>query len=602
VQSQGNGQLHLALVVPLRGNKPARVDGRYRFADNELDLGEGIPLLSHTSGELSFTESTMSLSATTANILGGPATLTMQSGKDGLIHALLHGRMDMDAYRQGATNPFLEYLHGGSDWQAEIKLQKDVTDVLVTSDLAGMACDLPAPFGKEADEVIPVRVELRSVMPQQEMVALQYGSLIGAKLLRRKEGADWVVKRGTVNFGGFGKWPSRDGVWITGVLPQMALGGWGVLTGSTEQALPFDLSGADVLIHKLDAYGHDMNDLRITMLNQGGTYVAQLASNDVNGDLSWDAKGRGKLVAKLKNLALGAKVAGRKAVARHKPDVIASHPDFPALDISVGELTWKDKVLGSVELLAQYKAGDWLVERLLVSNPDGVLTVDGKWSAAGGKARTHANMKLEINDAGNILARYGYPNSVRKGNGSLQAEIAWPGGPEEFSYAALDGTIKLDAARGQFLKIDPGFGKLLGILSLQALPRHITLDFSDVFSNGFAFDSINGTGQIKQGVVTTSDFRLDGSSAKVIMQGQVDLGQETQDLRIRILPTVGNSVSLIGTLAISPITGIGAFIINKILREPLDKLASFEYNVTGTWVDPSVVKVKKGSGGVSRVK
>jgi uncharacterized protein YhdP len=435
---------------------------------------------------------------------------------------------------------------------------------------------------------------MRSAMPQQDMVVVQYGSLVGAKLLRRKEAGNWVIKRGTVNFGGFGKWRDRDGVWFTGIIPEMSLGGWGVLTGSSVKALPFDVAGAELLIRKLDAYGHSISGLRVNMLNQQGTYAAQLAASEVNGEARWDAQGKGKLTARLKNLTLGERDSNKQRVAEHKSETaVTTNPDFPALDITVDDLTWKDKQLGKVELLAQYRGGDWLLDRMLITNPDGTLTVDGKWSMEGGNARTQGNMKLEITDAGKILSRSGYPNSVRKGSGKLEVEFAWPGGPEEFDYAALDGTLKLDAADGQFLKIEPGIGKLLGILSLQALPRHITLDFTDVFSNGFAFDSISGTAQIKQGVMITDDFRIDGSAAKVTMKGQVDLGHETQDLRVRILPTLGNSVSLIGALAISPITGIGTFIVNKILREPLDKLASFEYNVTGTWVDPDVVRVNK---------
>ena len=112
-----------------------------------------------------------------------------------------------------------------------------------------------------------------------------------------------------------------------------------------------------------------------------------------------------------------------------------------------------------------------------------------------------------------------------------------------------------------------------------------------MFSKGFAFDNINGTAQIKQGVLDTSDFRIEGSAAKVTMQGKIDLGRESQNLKVRILPTVGNSVSLLGAVAAGPLVGLGTFIVNKILREPLDKLVSFEYNVSGTWADPKVVKL-----------
>jgi uncharacterized protein YhdP len=72
---------------------------------------------------------------------------------------------------------------------------------------------------------------------------------------------------------------------------------------------------------------------------------------------------------------------------------------------------------------------------------------------------------------------------------------------------------------GQFVKLEPGVGRLLGILSLQSLPRRITLDFRDVFSEGFAFDAIGGQFAVARGVMATSDLQIQGPSAKVLMSG-----------------------------------------------------------------------------------
>ncbi|PIV91698.1 MAG: TIGR02099 family protein, partial [Gallionellales bacterium CG17_big_fil_post_rev_8_21_14_2_50_54_146] len=205
--------------------------------------------------------------------------------------------------------------------------------------------------------------------------------------------------------------------------------------------------------------------------------------------------------------------------------------------------------------------------------------------------QTDINLLLEISNAGKILARSGYPDTVKNGSGKLAAKLSWDGQPDAFSYAALNGTLKLDTGKGQFLKMDPGMGKLLSILSLQALPKRITLDFTDVFSEGFEFDNINGNATLKRGMMQTQDLHIDGSSAKVTMKGRVNLNDETQDLRVEILPTLGQSVSLLSAFAAGPAVGLGALVINKVLGNPLDKLMSFEYNISGTWGDPKVVKV-----------
>ena len=271
------------------------------------------------------------------------------------------------------------------------------------------------------------------------------------------------------------------------------------------------------------------------------------------------------------------------------------HPsNLPALDISIENLQLKGKQIGRFELVGHPDGKDWRLRRLNITNPDGSLVGDGVWSDAAGQLQTQVNLVLDISDAGKILGRSGYPNTVKGGSGRLVANLSWAGTPDEFSYATLNGTLKLDTGKGRFLKMDPGAGKLLSVLSLQDLPKHIALGFTDVFSEGFQFDNINGNATIKDGVIETQDFHIDGSSAKVTMKGSVDLNNETQNLRVRILPTLGDSVSLIGAFAISPAVGIGSLIVNKVLGNPLDKLVSFEYNVSGTWSDPNVVKVGEG--------
>ena len=596
MKASGNGKLNLQVNIPLRGSRPPTVSGSYHFADNEVNLGDGVPVLYKTNGDLLFTESSMHTQNASAQILGGPAALEVRSGADGVVKASVRSKTNLDSLRKSTTHPLLRYLHGSSDWEAAITVQKKLTDVLVTSNLAGLSSDLPAPFAKSMNETIPLRFEMQSVTAQQDVLTLQYGELLAAKLLRREEGGNWVVKRGTVNFGSTANWLDKEGVWLTGTVPQLSLGGWIGLAGASDGMSTVSITGADLMIQHLDAYGYKTNDLHINARNRNGMLTAHLASGEINGRVIWQPQGKGRLVARFRNLSLEKDVM-HKPVAADNSDKSATSTELPALDLTVDDLTLKGKQFGRLELLAQQHGSDWLLERIRIANPDGALAADGKWHVSGGKAQTQVNLKLEISDAGKFLARFGYPNSVKNGSGKLDGDFAWHGGPWEFSYATLDGALKLDTGKGQFLKIDPGIGKLLGILSLQALPKHVTLDFTDVFSEGFAFDSITGTAQIKQGVLSTNDFRIDGSSAKVTMLGQVDLNRETQNLRIRILPTLGNSVSLLGAFAAGPAVGVGAFIVNKLLREPLDKLVSFEYNVTGTWADPNVVKMGQPANG-----
>ncbi len=640
--ASGNSHLALFVRIPLLGSKPVQVSGNIRMQGNDIALGEAVGLR-NTRGVLSFTESGMQATGVSAEILGGPARINMQSSDSGGVHAIVQGRCDLDALRKTEPHPLLNYLRGGAEWDADISVVKKSAQVIVKSDLQGIRSSLPQPFAKRADEVMPVRLEKSGGSDGRDIISVQLGKLLSARMERREENGAMLIKHGTIDLGDLSK--SRDipgrletsrgkaGVWLRGSLPVLSIQGWEGLTGSaggSGVALP--IAGANLHIDKLDGYGMAVRNLRIDAAKRGEALAVQLAGSMLSGEMVWQPHGYekgGKLSARLRNLwvddeppSVSAKPEKSTPTDQAGQAVLTPpqqlHPgDLPALEIAIENLQVKGKHIGRFELVGHPDAADWRLRRLRITNPDGSLMGDGTWYGASpsiesgnfvpgpandefkfppggidkGGSQSQVNLQLEISDAGKILARSGYPNTVKGGSGKLAANLTWDGTPDEFNYASLNGSLKLDTSKGRFIKMEPGIGKLLSVLSLQALPKHITLDFNDVFSAGFQFDNINGNATIKNGVIDTQDFHIDGSSAKVTLKGSVDLNDETQNLRVRVLPTIGDSVSLIGAFAAGPAVGIGTFILNKVLGNPLDKLVSFEYNVSGTWSDPNVVKV-----------
>ena len=74
-----------------------------------------------------------------------------------------------------------------------------------------------------------------------------------------------------------------------------------------------------------------------------------------------------------------------------------------------------------------------------------------------------------MHDAGKYLARYALPDAVRDAATRIRGQVSWAGSPQDFDYPTLNGKLRLETGRGQFTKLDPGLGKLLGVLSLQSL-------------------------------------------------------------------------------------------------------------------------------------
>ena len=339
--------------------------------------------------------------------------------------------------------------------------------------------------------------------------------------------------------------------------------------------------------------GRRYSDLAIYAVAQpDGNWRSSLVGKEFEGTLLWQPEGRGRLTARMKTLSIPA----RSPATLQAPTTASAERgqlDLPALDITADQFSLGGKGLGRLEVAATPQGADWRIERLSIVNPESTFSLEGLWQGWLASPRTQVNIRLEASDAGKLLERLGYPEGLKRGTAKIEGALSWQGAPYEIDFPSLSGNLVVDAAKGQFDKINTGVGKLLGVVSLQALPRRVSLDFRDVFSDGFAFDDIVGTVAIHQGIAHTENFRIQGPSARVLMKGAVDLARETQKLRVRVTPYLSEGVSIAGALIGGPLAGVATLLAQKMLKDPIDQMAAYEYEVTGTWKDPQVVKVAR---------
>jgi uncharacterized protein YhdP len=288
----------------------------------------------------------------------------------------------------------------------------------------------------------------------------------------------------------------------------------------------------------------------------------------------------------------------------------------PALDIVVDDLELRGKRMGRVEIEAVNLAGntqsggvrEWRLNKFNVLMPEAIFTATGNWAKTGAagppatnagvsaeRRRTAMNFKLDINDTGELLNRFGMKDVVRRGKGTLEGQVAWMGSPLAFDYPSMVGAFAVNVETGQFLKAEPGLAKLLGVLSLQSLPRRLALDFRDVFSDGFSFDFVRGDVAIDHGIASTNNLQMKGVNAAVLMDGRADIAKETQDIRVVVVPEINaGTASLIATV-INPAIGLGTFLAQLILRRPLMEASTQEFHIDGSWVEPVVTRVLRKS-------
>lgn len=607
--AEGRGELELQLVMPLRTTIDSRVQGEYRFTDNRITLLEALPPLEAARGRLRFTADTLSLPEAQARLFGNPLRLSAQTGEDGAVRFRAAGRADAAALAAAWELPLLDELAGTAEWSAEVRIGRRGTRVEVVSDLTGFACSLPPPFGKSAGEAWPAKLVFEHAGDGSGAhVALTVGDRLRAELLR----PDGGVLRGGVALGrasADAPPPSGSGVRVAAVLDRLDLDAWRAVL---ERAAPVaDAAGQDagaangaalatvaefaLAADEVGVFGQTFKAVDLRARADPGGWKARLESDRADGEFDWREAGKGTLAARFRHLRLAREAGNGESPGEGEPAVEEPPPEdppqrLPALDVVAERFEINELDLGRLEVLARNRGSLWQLDRFALENADGRLAGRGQWRA-GIRQRTELDFSLETAAMGALIHRLGYPDVVRGGAASLAGQLAWRGAPTRIDYPSLSGRLRLETGAGQFNKLEPGVGRLLGILSLQSLPRRITLDFRDVFSEGFAFDRISGSIDLARGVLRSDDLEIRGPAARVAMSGSADVVSETQDLRVLVQPTLSESVA-IGAAAglVNPVAGVVTYLAQKLLSDPIEKLFAFEYAVTGAWSDPQVAK------------
>ncbi|WP_250519307.1 MULTISPECIES: AsmA-like C-terminal region-containing protein [unclassified Caballeronia] len=349
------------------------------------------------------------------------------------------------------------------------------------------------------------------------------------------------------------------------------------------------------------------------------TWQANIASNQMSGDVSWTPGAKkespGALQARFAKIVIPEKkehdAAGKLVM---KPP-----RNMPTIDLIVNEIVFRDHDLGRLEVDAHNEViADepiWTLDKLELANPDATLTANATWRTLPGGVvqaaaqpdamrsqaddvtprRTSLNFKLDVKNGGQLIDRFGAPHVVGSGSGTVSGHAAWNGGPTAVDVNTLDGNVAVDLRHGQILRA-PGSAKWLGVFSLRSLASLLTLHFEDVVGKGLPFEKITGNATIVDGISRTDDFLMVTSPARVQMQGIVDMPKQTQDLHVKVIPTVGAGAVALGAAVINPLLGLGALAADLALSASIQKAFALDYSITGSWSKPVVKRLTGDQG------
>ena len=554
-----------------------------------------------------------------------------------------------------------QHATGSTAYTAVLGFNRGETELAVTSNLQGLGLSLPAPLNKNAESALPFRLDTALVRESltpgadgqvrlQDRLTLDLGPLASIVYVRDLLASGPRVRRGSV---AVGLAPAESApLPAEGVVANISLGAldmdaWGdvisqatdtplasaALTGppppaggqTPSTALGYLPTTMAVRAQELTLGGRKLHNVVVGGSRDGLLWRANLDARELNGYLEYrqaTGRGEGRVFARLARLTLAPGVDQEvEALLNEQPASI------PALDIVVEDFELRGKRLGRMEIEAVNRSAsaavreagvrEWRLDKFNMNTPEAMLTATGSWASLGAqnsaadvapslrgapvRRRTVLDFKLEIADGGQLLTRLGMTGVIRRGRGSMEGQVGWMGSPITLDYASMNGAFTVNLENGQFLKAEPGIAKLLGVLSLQSLPRRLALDFRDVFTEGFAFDFVRGDVGIEQGIARTNNLQMKGVNAAVLMEGRADIAKETQDIKVVVVPEINaGTASLIATV-INPAIGIGTFLAQMFLRKPLTEAATQEFHIDGSWADPKITRVPRRTSRTTEV-
>ncbi len=645
-KATGNGKLALSLAIPLDkpsvGSRPEppKITGDFAFENNRIDFGGDIPVLDAVVGKLTFSGNDAKAKDITATALGGPVTLNVMT-EGGRVRAQASGQTDMSKVSERYNYPFLDQMKGSVNWALDTRYVAppigSAASASAASDnstlrISGVIAPQRLPFDtvmqvaatpRDATQPIAFSLQRTLLNETRDVLEIEVPSIFHIALERvQTASADStqvapprIVERAVVDLGAQKTALPVRGYSVRGdvfsINADEAIALLPALTGSSARSVggvkaetsSADFVNVNIRTDRAIVFSHVLTDVSMRAQPTGQRWRLALRSKEATGLISVDSATVSDDIeavsVRLQKFSwptalpdTDAKIAEKNAVKPANAQA-ASKVRWPKLDLIADAFVSEGRDMGRLEVKAQPAADEWRIDSVKLTNPDGSIDANGRWRTGGAGVKvggdTSVDVTIKWSDSAKFMQRLGLPKGVERAEGSLIGSANWNGSPAQFEYETVGGKFTLKTEAGRFTETDPGIAKLLGVLSLQSLPRRLTFNFDDLFNRGFAFDTINADVSISNGLAKSESFNIVGPAARVEIRGSANIALETQNLRVRVFPSVSVATAIgIGLATANPAIGAAAWLGQKLARDPIERILMQEFEVTGSWSAPEV--------------
>ncbi|MDX5583831.1 MAG: DUF3971 domain-containing protein, partial [Aureibaculum sp.] len=543
----GEVDVYLKMNVPLdeeiRKKKSLSYAGKVSLLNASMYMLEDKLDIENVSGDILFSEKKMSSDKLSANIFDENINLSISSSKKN-IKISAKGKINTGIIMTRFNVPGADYISGRSEFYGDIsfpiKKSKYVYPTLtINSQLDGVKSSLPEMLYKEAGKKQITQFKTIFVGGNKTRFSVDFNKK-GSAILELKTSKDHTyLNKGAISFSqNKAILPKKNVLFIDGAINKLTPEKWSKVLGSKK-----DKSAKNFIVNPI--------------------------------------------VLNLDKLKLLATTKATKSLNTSIPS------DIPLIQGAIKNLYFDEMYLGQLDFKISKRKNILHFDEIAMLTNNMNLFAHGDWSFIKGKHKTNMDITLKSDNFGHMLRDLGYKDLVEKGIVNTTAKIYWDGSPTQFSLNKLNGEVKLNLEKGNIRNIDAGAGRLLGFVSLSALPRKLFGDFKDTFKSGFSFDSAKGIIKVNNGHAFTDNFLVQSSVSKIMINGRTGLVTRDYDNVIKVIPDVGGGIAGVAALLVNLPAGIGLWLIDKLTGEQFNEASTRVYKVTGGWDKPKIDPIGK---------
>lgn len=608
LEMQGPIQLTLGLTIPLASPKETKVDGKVTLSNATLHLPSWNLFLNQLSGAFNFTEDSISANNMTGLLFSHPVQVDLATqhptGKPAYVTADLQGVVSADDLISWAKLPLSDVMHGTTKYHAELQLppqgkSSQPTQVIIQSDLQGMAVNLPDSYGKKAESTTAFQLSLFVNDDQPLKTKLTYSNLFSAALVLKKDKQTYQLQSGDVHLGsGDANWQNQPGIIITGHIDQID---WTKIqpyvtqftspkksiSQTTSSFLTPDLfRGINIQVNTANLAGLKLKNIKIELARSGSNrFLLGLNSAEMAGQIT------------IPEPKSGQTIQARFQYLHFTPDISSSATSsinpktLPPISFVGNDVRYGDINLGRVTLNLVPNNNGVAIRQLDLDSKAYTLHATGDWVATRNQSRSHLQGNITTSDVTSMLNAWGFSHANLIANqGNADFNLNWLSAPFNPSTRELAGTVSLKLGAGRIVNLSEetnakmGLGRILNVFSLQNLPRRLSLNFSDVFEKGYSFDYMKGDFTLKNGSAFTQNMRFDGPIAGIGISGRIGLVAKDFDMKLNVTPYVTGSLPVVAAIAtVNPLAGLATWLVGHAVSS----IITYNYAITGPWDNPA---------------